>query len=431
LSNCTTTGYEAALPLKQAHKLTPAVLYPKNIEKTSVKLSIAVFCESTRDALNYYATHANKPEWSSTADFISLILKLWNVMNVKSSSKGKHKRDCSMDPVRSADDWKLDFLRQFAEFLQRWESMGKESLTKETFLALRQTCVALADCSAYLIGQLNFKYVLLGSLQSDPLESRFGWFRQLSGANYYISMRQVLESDKKIRALSLLKFSKVTLREIDEAIEADCSPSASNSDTDNVADAISSALKFNCQPTSNHRNIIFYVSGAIARSTVNVTKCDHCRESLVSPKDTAAAAAELGCDLDSDDSASEFLDSINRGGLITPTHFLFRLAEHCWCVFQELWINADLKAKFLTAAAHQTLFCKIMDRATYNDQFIHLLFGHSVCSAGHDLQQHIIRRIFNCFAKIFVRKMSDAANRFREPAAKQRKIAKLSSSSGH
>jgi len=38
--------------------------------------------------------------------------------------------------------------------------------------------------------------VLLGHLQSDAIESRFGWLRQLAGANYYPSMRPLLEGDK-------------------------------------------------------------------------------------------------------------------------------------------------------------------------------------------------------------------------------------------
>ncbi len=97
-----------------------------------------------------------------TSNFITVILKLWNVLNVKSSVKGKHKRDATMDPVRSSLDWKLQFLKEFAEFLQRWEACGKAGLTREMFLALRQTCLALADCAAFLLDHLGFNFVLLG-----------------------------------------------------------------------------------------------------------------------------------------------------------------------------------------------------------------------------------------------------------------------------
>jgi len=159
---------EAVMSLKKAHRLSPAVLQPKNIEKLSVKLATAVFNESTRDALQFYAAIENKPHWMSTAAFIKLIIKLWNIMNVKSSHKGKHKRDYTMDPVRSSSDWKLVFLREFADFLWRWETSKSKGLTRQTFLALRHTCLALADCAAYLLDRLafNYAYLAISSLTS-------------------------------------------------------------------------------------------------------------------------------------------------------------------------------------------------------------------------------------------------------------------------
>src|SRR6218665_1134103 len=90
---------EATMTLKKAHKLTATALYPKSIEKTSVKLATSVFSESTRDALRFYGAHDGKSSWTETADFLALIIKLWNIVNVKTSTKGKHKRDSTMDPV--------------------------------------------------------------------------------------------------------------------------------------------------------------------------------------------------------------------------------------------------------------------------------------------------------------------------------------------
>jgi hypothetical protein len=85
---------ESTMSLKKGHRLTPAALEPKSIEKVSVKLATTVFCESTRDVLQFYASNEEKSEWASTAEFISLVIKLWNVMNVKSRVKGKH--NCSL-----------------------------------------------------------------------------------------------------------------------------------------------------------------------------------------------------------------------------------------------------------------------------------------------------------------------------------------------
>jgi len=41
-----------------------------------------------RDALQFYADNEGKLSWASTADFLTLILKLWNVLNVKTRTKG-------------------------------------------------------------------------------------------------------------------------------------------------------------------------------------------------------------------------------------------------------------------------------------------------------------------------------------------------------
>ena len=74
-----------------------------------------------------------------------------------------------------------------------------KGLTKETFL------VAL---SVYLL-ESGFNYVRLGSMQSHPLESRFGWYQQLSGSNYLISVKNLLNSERKIRALAHFKIFQI------------------------------------------------------------------------------------------------------------------------------------------------------------------------------------------------------------------------------
>jgi hypothetical protein len=96
--------------------------------------------------------------------------------------------------------------------LSVWEGFEKSkrkknSFTSETFQALQQSTKSITDASIYLLEHRNFKYVLSGKLQSDPLEGRFGWYRQLCGANYSVSLRQVLEAEKTIKLRSLIKFT--------------------------------------------------------------------------------------------------------------------------------------------------------------------------------------------------------------------------------
>lgn len=50
-------------------------------------------------------------------------------------------------------------------------------------------------------------HILLGKFQNDALEAHFGAYRQMSGANYYISFIQVLESERKLKFKSCIIIS--------------------------------------------------------------------------------------------------------------------------------------------------------------------------------------------------------------------------------
>ena len=338
-------------------------------------------------------------------------------MNVKTRSKGKRKRDLTMDPVRSSADWKLQFLREFAEFLERWQQSGQPGLTRETFLAMRQTCLSLAECASYLLDMLGFSYVLFGHLQSDPIEARFGWLRQLSGANYLISMKQVLDSDKKIRAVSLLKFSGLSLQEIDEAVTSITKATAE----DQVADRIAESLTDDYWPSSNDSTIIYYVSGAVARSIVRCNKCDHCREALV----TDDELPPIEFDQSMSYNVTTFFDNINRGGLTRPSEYTFMTAVQCWRVFSMIKSSASLTSQFLSATEHRSLFSGIVDRAVSNDEIP--LVEDNYCFNGHDIKAMIVSRLFNCLAKNLVHELSNSATQQAEEMSRKRKIAKLSS----
>ena len=101
-------------------------------------------------------------------------------------------------------------------------SIQQPGLTEHTSRALHQTCEAITQMSKYLLENCGFNYVLLGKIQSDMIERRFSRIRQLSGANYYISMRQLQESDRKIRSISLLKYSQISIAEIDIIVKTKC-----------------------------------------------------------------------------------------------------------------------------------------------------------------------------------------------------------------
>jgi len=130
-----------------------------------------------------------------------------------------------------------------------------------------------------------------------------------------------------------------------------------------------------------------------------------------------------------DCSAATFLNNINQGGLICPTVYLFELAVHCWCVFEEMTASADLMSQFLAAVQHCSLFSKIIDRASPAlCQYSSIDVIHSCCTVGHDLKELIVQRFFVCMAKNLVKELTNKASA-QGWQTKRCKIAKLQSKS--
>uniref|UniRef100_A0A0B7BJN5 Uncharacterized protein n=1 Tax=Arion vulgaris TaxID=1028688 RepID=A0A0B7BJN5_9EUPU len=109
-------------------------------------------------------------------------------------------------PVTNEDQANLIHLMQFAKWLEAWQHLDGQSskLTTATFNALTRTMNAVIQLSEYALSTLGIEYILLGKLQTDNIEARFGEYRQLSGANYLVSVQQILESEKKLKIYSVL-----------------------------------------------------------------------------------------------------------------------------------------------------------------------------------------------------------------------------------
>ena len=134
-------------------------------------------------------------------------------MNVKSCFEGIAKRDIFSTPISGLTDQKIEWLKNFIGWLQDWWSNPDcIGLMKDTYEAILHTSRSMVTFTKYVFSQFPIKYLLLGKIQTDPLEQRFGWYRNLSGCNYHISVSQLIESEKKIRLQHLLKNN--SLREL-------------------------------------------------------------------------------------------------------------------------------------------------------------------------------------------------------------------------
>ena len=82
--------------------------------------------------------------------------------------------------------------------------------------------------------------------------------------------------------------------------------------TDGISEVIDNELSY------MDSNIIFYVAGFIARSLKKQVKCEECSNILGRNEEIVITTT-----LDVPSDCSYFLDSINRGGLVKPSDFIF------------------------------------------------------------------------------------------------------------
>ena len=185
--------------LRAAPKLTSKVLHPGNC-KQSVPVALAIFEETTSAAINDYF-----PEKDDAAGFLKLFNVWWKISNSKQRYNSNHR----LGNAAAANDNKPEFLRAFADWLDMWDDQKipnceNFTLTAQTSSALKRTL----RCQAALIEDLlsdGYEYVLTARFQSDPLERRYGQYRQMSGGRFLVSLKDVVYSEKILKMKSLIR----------------------------------------------------------------------------------------------------------------------------------------------------------------------------------------------------------------------------------
>jgi len=322
---------------------------------------------------------------------------------------GKHKRDKFCDAIWNGDAWQLIFLREASQYIKYWHDEFRfHSLTPQTTLAMSTTLAGVADLAEHLLENKGFNYVLLGKFSSDPLEGRFGWYRQLSGANFFISCKQLVEAEKKIRTLNIVRsdFARDIIFSLSSCTsDSEISLSSTFGDFIDIDFEEVSENDIESLPSST-LSVLYYVAGYIGRSISRRRKCDACKETLVS-----------NCDISlSESPQSELLQYISRGGLSAPSDACFALCCQAYLLLCQLDIE-DKRKKLLKSENQRETFVKCaLLTYTAND--------HSMCSCGHRNLKLLLITMFNCFSKNLKRQLtSDQGLKGNE-----RKLRKLQSS---
>ena len=117
------------------------------------------------------------------------------------SIAGYNKKDEACLPLQLTQDgtnYGSTFLNVAASILISWKNSGLSGLIKVTFTACIQNIQAMVSLAQHLINQHGFSCVLPGKFCSDPIEGRFGWNRQVNGGNFFMSINQLFQAEKKL-----------------------------------------------------------------------------------------------------------------------------------------------------------------------------------------------------------------------------------------
>ena len=295
-----------------------------------MKLADAVFHESTMNALMYYSAKGY-PQFEDSAIFIKIIRDWFNQMNVKGTDYGIRTRDEKRKPIRR-ETWHDDtsYLRMFRAWLEEWQMNFDPSkgLSVPTFKAAIRTTKGIVGLIEYLFERYPFlDFILLGNIQSDYLESRFGWWRQLNcGGNYYNSVIQFLQAEKTLRLRSLVSigYNMSEIKSIYEISKVESSLQLQEEIRSFICDLELFEFDDLVELDAAESAVIYYIAGYIAKALLRGS-CDECAN-LISP-----GKVPIEVHFDNLNNANkriveakeEFISSISRGGLIKPSDYIY------------------------------------------------------------------------------------------------------------
>lgn len=282
--------------LKAAPKLSAKVLHPGN-SKQSAPVALALFHPSTSASIKHYF-----PEKIDSAEFLNLIYAWWTISNAKTKFNSAFR----LGDAAVLGDNKPQFLRAFADWIEVWdnEKMGnteKFTLSTQTSHALRHTL----RCQASLIEDLlhdGYDFILTAKFQSDPIEKRFGQYRQMSGGRFLISAKDVMGSEKILKIKSLIREGfnidgKIILKE------------DNSSNIQNLLSSIKNMLddRNSIRLDENSKEVSDNIAGYIAHKAMKY--CNGCcQEYLIDQFHSA--------------NQDNYLSKLSRGGLQVPSEGL-------------------------------------------------------------------------------------------------------------
>ena len=279
---------------RKAPKLSYKALHPGN-RKQSVPLALSVFDSTTSAAIESYF-----PDRKASADFLRLIDTWWVISNAKQQFSSRR-----IGHAVTKGDKKPEFLRKFADWIEEWHAAKipgcqKFTLSTQTSSALTRTLRGQASLLEDLLSE-GYKFVLTARLQSDPLERRFGQYRQMSGGRFLVSLKDTTCSEKILKIKSLLKAGV----DLDESVRTDTNQASLEKELLQKIDELRIRVD-TLQLSSDSREVAVCVAGYIAKKLKEKKGFACCKNFFVGRLSN-----------ENDDHA--YIRILSRGGLTVPS----------------------------------------------------------------------------------------------------------------
>ena len=246
------------------------------------------------------------------------------------------------------------WLNKFGAWLDAWKqhsaTVPHSFLTKETFTALSHTIKTVQIMIPDLLTNHQMQYILLAKFQTDNLESRFGLYRQLSGSNYLVSVKEVMQSERKLKVRGLLRLFTGT-RGVVSVKEFLCS--FSDLEKDKQDTAFIHAFPY-CDMNKKIMDVseLLMVTGFIAKKTIARTSCKSCKANLGSVGKPVNLFVE--------EEVGQYFDLMNRGGLTSPSNLLFNVTQYAYLMFNVR--ISSVECTFLEVAHQKQTFLGVIEQ---------------------------------------------------------------------
>lgn len=242
--------------------------------------------------------------------------------------------------------------------------------------------------------------MLLGKFQTDKLEGRFGKYRLLSGSNFHVSVTQILESEKKLKILSLLKLksSKYGVFSISQFALEDEKNISSDFNSFDVSPFLEILDKSDSVSVNNEEyNSLFFIAGYCTHSLIKYTKnCENCKKLVSSNEEFFVEFSDKKI------SISEYLIHLTRGALKTPSEFVFLFVIDCFKIFN-----------LLLSEEYEKDFSDILQRSVLKNIFLmktDYCNNNSECQSCRTSYQNILSKMAHILGNIFLNNYSKLAS---------------------